>query len=213
LVSAQLADDLGLNVPQAAVVDVPICVEAIILERDLAAVVKGSSGPNFGSVHLGFGFTTWPPGRNLYGAQRDQAADVFAFDTLTQNTDRRAVNPNLWARSDRIGVYDHEQAFSFLSVPILGGAPKPWSVSNQGKGFRFLEQHIFYRSLRGGKLSLRPFKEKLGALTDKRIQAYVDSVPSEWRAKSDFCERISEYLREAREQRESLVNFIKHLLR
>jgi hypothetical protein len=123
------------------------------------------------------------------------------------------VNPNLWARSDRLGVYDHEQAFSFLSRTIIGGAPKPWLVANQAKGFPFLEQHVFYHNLRGGRLSLGPFKERLGGLTDKQIKSYADSVPREWRNKSDFCDRIVEYLREARGQRENLVNFVKHLLR
>src|SRR5438046_747446 len=129
LIAALLADDLGLQVPQPAVVDVPTGLEAVISDRELAKMVKDSPGLNFGSGHLGAGFTTWPPGREPYGAQRDQAADVFAFDTLIQNADRRAVNPNLWARSDRLGIYDHEQAFSFLALPIIGGAPKPWALA------------------------------------------------------------------------------------
>jgi hypothetical protein len=213
IITALLADDLGLQSPQAAVVDVPVGFDAIIAEKDLAAMVKGSPGLNFGSVHLGAGFTTWPPGREPYGAQRDQAAEIFAFDTLIQNPDRRAVNPNLWARSDRLGIYDHEQAFSFFAMLIIGGAPKPWELAKQGDHLRFLEQHIFYRCLRGGRLDLGPFKEKLGGLTEKQIQGYADSVPAEWRNKSDFCDRIVGYLREAREQRETLIQFIKHLLR
>jgi hypothetical protein len=213
LIAAQLADDLGLQAPQAAVVDVASGFEAIIPEKGLAAMVKSSAGSNFGSVHLGAGFTTWPPGRAPFGAQRDQAADIFAFDTLIQNPDRRAANPNLWARSNRLGVYDQDQAFLFLSVPIIGGAPKPWSVANQAASFRFLEQHIFYHSIRGGSLNLGPFKEKLGALTDEQIRWYIDTVPAAWRNQSDFCERIAEYLREARQEREDLVNCIKHILR
>jgi hypothetical protein len=213
LITAQLADDLGLQSPQPAIVDVPVGFEAIIAEKDLAAVVKGSPGLNYGSVHLGAGFTTWPPGREPYGAQRDQAAEIFAFDTLIQNADRRAVNPNLGARSDRLGIYDHEQAFSFLAMVIIGGAPKPWELAKQGDSFRFLEQHIFYRCLRGGRLDLGPFKERLGGLTDKQVQGYADFVPAEWRSKSDFCDRIVGYLREARDQRETLIQFIKHLLR
>ena len=212
LIAAQLADDLGLQVPQAAMVDVPPGFAAVIPERELVKMVKGSPGFNFGSVHAGAGFTTWPPGRNPHGAQRDQAVDVFAFDALVQNPDRRAVTPNLWVRSDRIGVLDHEQAFSFLSLPILGGAPKPWTAANHANAFRFLEHHIFYQSLRGGRLNLGPFQEKLGALTDGQIQAYANGVQAEWN-KSDFCDRIVEYLREARGQRENLVNFIKHKLR
>ena len=195
LLTALLADDLGLQVPQAAVVDVPAGFESVIAERDAAKLVKGSSGLNFGSVHLGAGFTTWPPGRNPVGAQRDQAADIFAFDTLIQNADRRAVNPNLWARSDKLGVYDHEQAFSFLSHHIFGGSPaKPWAANSHGNSFRFLEQHIFYGSLRGGRLNLGPFKEKLGALNDKRIQGYLDMVPTEWSGDGDFGGKIAEYL-------------------
>jgi hypothetical protein len=213
LIAAQLADDLGLQAPQAAVVNVGSGFEAIIPDKDLAAMVKNSPGTNFGSVHLGAGFTTWPPGRAAFGAQRDQAADIFAFDTLIQNPDRRAANPNLWARSNRLGVYDQEQAFSFLSVPIIGGSPKPWSAANQAASFRFLEQHIFYHSLRGGQLNPGPFKEKLGALTDEQIRGYIDAVPAEWRDQSDFCDQIAAYLREARQQREGLVNFIKHILR
>ena len=213
LLTALLADDLGLQVPQAAVVDVPAGFETVIAERDAAKLVKGSPGLNFGSVHLGAGFTTWPPGRPPHGAQRDQAADIFAFDTLVQNMDRRAVNPNLWARSDRLGVYDHELAFSFLSLPAIGGTPKPWAANSHGNGFRFLEQHVFYGSLRGGRLNFGPFREKLGALSDKRIQGYLDVVPPEWLVDSDFCGQVADYLREARQHRDDLVNFVKHILR
>ena len=172
-----------------------------------------SSGLNFGSVHVGPGFTTWLPGRNPYGAQRDQAAEVFAFDTLVQNPDRRPANPNLWVRSDRICVYDHEQAFSFLYLPIIGGAPRPWSSASQGKDFRFLEQHIFYRSLRGSRLNLGPFHEKLGALAEEKCGTYVESVPTEWSECRELTGTIAGYLQEAREERETLINFIKHLLR
>ena len=213
LVTAQLADDLGLQVPQAAVVEIPVGFDAIIAEKDLAAMVKNSSGLNFGSVNIGAGFTTWPPGRNPVGTQRDQAADVFAFDTLIQNPDRRAVNPNLWARSDKLGVYDHEQAFSFLALPIIGGAPKPWQAAKSAKSFQFLEQHIFYRSLRGGRLDFGPFKEKLGRLTDGQIQGYADAIPAAWRSQSDISDLFVEYLGEARKHRETLIQFIKHILR
>src|SRR5450759_3223431 len=53
LVTAQLADDLGLQAPQAAIVDIPAGFDAIIAEKDLAAMVKNSPGLNFGSVNIG----------------------------------------------------------------------------------------------------------------------------------------------------------------
>jgi hypothetical protein len=91
LVAAQLADDLGLQVPPAAVVDVPSGFEAVMADRELVKMVEGSPGLNFGSVHLGAGFTTWPPRREPHGAQRDQAADVSAFGTPVQNPGRCAA--------------------------------------------------------------------------------------------------------------------------
>ena len=214
LIAAQLADDLGLDVPQAAVVELPVGFEAVVPATEVAAAVQASPGVNFGSVHLGTGFTTWPPGRAPHGHQRDQAAAIFAFDALVQNPDRRGANPNLWARSDRLGVYDHEQAFSFLSIPIIGGAPRPWEVNDHATAsFRFLESHIFYASLRGAVFILDAFEERLGGLSDSQLEGYAATVPEDWRAEDDLCAKIADYLREARQERSKFLNFIRHLLR
>lgn len=214
LITAHLADDLGLDVPRTAVVEVPIGFETVVPQAEVAAAVKASPGLNFGSMHLGTSFTTWPPGRSPHGHQRDQAAAIFAFDALVQNPDRKAANPNLWARSDKLGVYDHEQAFSFLSLPIIGGAPRPWGVNDHAAAsFRFLENHIFFAPLRGANFSLDAFDERLGDLTDSQLAAHVTAVPAEWRADGDLCDRIADYVREAREERSKFMNFIRHLLR
>jgi hypothetical protein len=213
LVAAQLADDLGLDVPTAAAVDIPIGFEAIVADPVAAAAIKASPGLNFGSVHLGTSFTLWPNGRTPIGAMRDRAAAVFAFDALVQNPDRRAINPNLWARSDTVGVFDHEQAFAFLYLTILGNPPKPWVAADQTMGFRFLEQHVFYPDLRGGTIDLDGFEERLGKLTKKRIDCLFVDVPKEWRIGHDLCEKIAVYLGEAHKHRAKLIAFLKHLLR
>jgi len=212
LVAAPLAVHLGLEVPQAAVVDVPAGFEAIVPVAH-AAAFRVSPHKNFGSVHLGTSFTTWAVGRSPVGVQRDQAAEIFAFDLLIQNADRRAGNPNLWSRSERVGVYDHEQAFSFLHLPILGGTPCPWVLAHQAGAFRFMESHAFYPSLRGAKLNFDPFESRLAALSDDVIQGLLEPVPAEWRQGHDLCTMIADYLREAREERMALLNFVKHLLR
>src|SRR3989442_15098490 len=67
LVSAMLADDLGIDVPQAVVVDIPAGFDLIVADKDAARAIKASAGPNFGSVHLAQSFTTWPPGRTPHG--------------------------------------------------------------------------------------------------------------------------------------------------
>jgi hypothetical protein len=139
---------------------------------------------------------------------------VFAFDTLVQNPDRRPENPNLWVRSDRIGVLDHEQAFAFLVLAIIGGAPRPWTLATQETAFRFLENHIFYGPLCGASLNLLSFQSKLAGLTDEQLRTYASSVPVAWQSKTNgLCDKIVEYLREARGQAVNLVNFVKHVLR
>lgn len=212
LMAAPLAAHLGLEVPQAAVVDVPTGFEAIA-PPNLATAFRVSSGKNFGSVHLGTSFTTWAVGRSPAGVQRDQAAEIFAFDLLVQNADRRPTNPNLWSRSERVGVYDHEQAFSFLHLAIIGGAPRPWVVADQARAFRFMEGHAFYPALRGAKLNLKPFENRLADLSDEVIEGLLKPVPEEWQQGHDLCAKTADYLREAREERLVFLNFVKHLLR
>lgn len=212
LVAAPLAAHLGLEVPQAAVVDVPTGFEAIV-PPNLATAFRASPGRNFGSVHLGTSFTTWAVGRSPAGVQRDQAAEIFAFDLLVQNADRRSTNSNLWSRSERVGVYDHERAFSFLHLPIIGGAPRPWVLANQAAAFRFMEGHAFYPALRGAKLNLGPFESRLAGLSDAVIQGLLKPVPVEWQQGHDLCAKTADYLREAREERTAFLNFVKHLLR
>jgi hypothetical protein len=212
LIAAPLAEHLGLEVPQAAVVNVPAGFEAIV-PPTYAPVFRASPGKNFGSVHLGPGFTTWPAGRSPVGAQKEQAVEIIAFDLLVQNADRKARNPNLWSRSERVGVYDHEMAFTSLHLPIIGGAPKPWVLADQADGFRFVEEHAFYGPLRGSKLDLDSFEERLAALSDTVIRGLMRDVPEEWQRGNNLCDEITNYLREARENRTAFLNFVKHLLR
>ena len=211
LVAAPLADLLGLDVPQAAVVDVPAGFEAIVPPTH-AALVRGSAGLNFGSVHLGPSFTTWAVGRSPHGVLRDQAAAIFAFDMLVQNPDRRATNPNVWSRSDRLGVYDHEQAFSFLHLPVIGGPPRPWVLADRMGGFRFMEDHIFYPALRGARIDLGPFKSKLNGLSNQEIGSLVEPVPSEWCIGHDLPKAIVAYLREARDEATAFLDVVKQIL-
>ena len=92
--------------------------------------------------------------------------------------------------------------------PLLFGAEDA-----EGQAFEVMENHVFYPALRGGRVDLGPFEAKLGALSDEAIDALVKPVPAEWRAGHDLCERTADYLREAREEKRTFLNFVKHLLR
>lgn len=171
-----------------------------------------NSGLNFGTVNLGE-FTTWVVGQSPNGVQRDQAAAIFTFDVLIQNPDRRASNPNIWAKAGRLGVFDHDQAFTFLALPIIGGSLKPWIPADQVQGFAFLKEHVFYSGLKGKVFDLEPFETALAGLTDARLESYLRAIPPEWQREIDFSKQIVDYLAESRSQTRRLVSFVRHILR
>src|SRR5262245_49199920 len=97
VLASVLAEELGLFTPPAAVVEIDQKVAALIqkVEPRLATVVANSAGLNFGSEVLQSGFSTWPVGKSIPLSLRQAALEVFAFDALTQNPDRKYSNPNL----------------------------------------------------------------------------------------------------------------------
>ena len=96
----RLAAHFGIQVPDPAVV---------LLEHELALLVAGSRpemaslvmssvGMNYGTRAL-MGFITWPVDKRIPEELFQNAVDIFAFDALIQNPDRRRVNPNLFSRA------------------------------------------------------------------------------------------------------------------
>lgn len=80
---------------------------------ELAASLQASLGLNFGSKVL-YPASIWPVNRSIPEAMWRDAVNIFAFDALIQNPDRRPENPNLLTQGDNVYVYEHETSFSFL---------------------------------------------------------------------------------------------------
>lgn len=207
LMTAMLADDLDLPVPKPFIVEVAPNFMVGEGKPELAAIVKKSAGLNFGSQKLPPGVSTWPKDKPIPVALRPLAADIFAFDVLIQNPDRRRDNPNLLWTDDEIFLCDHEQAFSFL-MGVIGWQP-PWT----GQGTEFLRNHVFYQQLTGIQHNFDRFSGALDALTDARLNEYIEAVPNEWRANNDASEQIAGYLQKARRNRTALFGVINHILK
>ena len=209
LMTAMLAIDLDLPVPKSFIVEVAPNFNVGENKPELSAIARQSAGLNFGCERLPQGVATWPKDKPIPVSLRPLAAEVFAFDVLIQNPDRRRESPNgpnlLWS-GDEIYLYDHEQAFSFL-MGIIGWQP-PWT----GRGTEFCRNHVFFQQLTGIPHNFDRLSGALEALTDARLKEYVDAVPNEWRSKSDAADRIAEYLQQARQNRAALFGVINHLL-
>ena len=206
LMAALLANDLDLPVPKPFIVEVPQKFIVGEGKAELSAIARKSAGLNFGSQKLPAGVGTWPRDKPIPVLLRPLAAEIFAFDVLIQNPDRRWDNPNLLWSDDEIFLCDHEQAFSFL-MGVIGWQP-PWT----GQGTEFLRQHVFFQQLAGLKHDWSRLTGALDALTDARLDEYIEAVPNEWRTDSKAAQQIADYLRKARQNRAALFGVISHLL-
>jgi hypothetical protein len=159
-------------------------------EPSQAARIRGSVGLNFGTRALS-GASTWPVDKSVPEAMWQAAVDIFAFDALVQNPDRRFNNPNLFARGDILLIFDHETAFSFLLAVIPSGTP--WKLSDQ----RYLTDHVFYRNLRSKPIDLTGFTAALTGLSDALLAGIVADVPAEWN--NDNLPKIERHLRTVRD--------------
>jgi len=207
MIAALLARDLDLNVPEPFVVEIEPNFHVGIPDIDLAERFRNSQGANFGSRFLGAGYMTWPQERSIPGSLMQDASDIFAFDMIIQNPDRRKDRPNLLRKCDELAIFDHEMAFSFLYALVLG--QYPWN----GKGIAFAKDHIFYDGLRGRNVSMERIQGAFEAIDDHRLGIYMATIPGAWRNESrDTAERIQEYIKQARDNSKQLFKKIWEVL-
>jgi hypothetical protein len=149
--------------------------------------------------------TTWLVNRVIPEAMFRDAVNIFAFDALIQNPDRRVENPNLFTQSDNIYVYDHEEtSFSFLLA--VSPSAEPWNLERE----TYLERHVFYSRLRGKEIDLTDFGRELKALTREVLTAIREEVPPEW--VHEDLKRIEDHLMEVQRNTEKFVEQIRRRL-
>jgi len=110
-----LGHELGLTTAEPAIIKIDPELADAITQRAVAEVVRNSPGLNYGSKNLTGGYTAWPVGKILPQSMINNAADIFVFDALIQNPDRRVGKPNLLWKDDQLVIIDHEMAFSCQS--------------------------------------------------------------------------------------------------
>jgi hypothetical protein len=205
LFAARLARHFGLAAPELALVSIePALAELVATTQPAQADrIRGSVGLNFGTKALS-GVSTWPVDKFIPEAMWQAAVDVFAFDALVQNPDRRYANPNLFARGDSVLVFDHEAAFSFLLA--LFPSATPWKLADQ----QYLTGHVFYRKLKSKPIDLTGFTASLGGLSDALLEGIVADVPAEWN--NDSLPKIEGHLRALREHAEEFAEEVRRFL-
>jgi hypothetical protein len=174
-IASHLAEELGLPVPEAAIITISEDLTSSVPEQypDVGRALRESIGPNFGTRMLPAGMHTWPKDESVPTEFLPQALDIFAFDALIENPDRRRDRPNLLWDGKTITIIDHETAFSFLYAiapgPGLGGSRR----------LAFLKEHPFFEPLhQQDSLNLDRFRNALEALDTSSINQICDSAPA-----------------------------------
>ena len=204
LLAVKLARHFRLATPEPAIIVLDRLLVELIIEKHPSRqdALQRSVGVNFGTKHL-TGVSTWPVDKPIPEEYRATAAEIFAFDALLQNPDRRFVNPNLFVQG--LTIFDHEAAFSFL-LDVLPPA-NPWDVERQ----QFLEKHVFYRRLKSKPIELEGFIAALTDLSDTVLEGMVAEVPSEW-DNQECMRRIVGHLQTVRDHAEEFAESIRRVL-
>lgn len=205
LIAAIVADELGFKVPKPVLVDIEPDFHRAVPSAATAKVVAASAGPNFGSIFVP-SMPTWPTGRDLPLHLRQTAAEVFAFDVLIENPDRRRDKPNLLSDGNEMLLLDHEQAFSFLRG-VIGWKPT-WS----GGSLQHITKHVFFTQLKGREFALTRLSGALEALSDQKLDNCATVVPDEWKTGNDATATIIDYLKQARDNRAAMLAAVTALL-
>lgn len=204
LLASQLAQVLDIPTPEPAIIYIdPLLAEAVS-DADLSDKIRNSAGMNFGSKVLTGGFDTWPVGKAIPPSLKVLASEIFAFDALIQNPDRRVDKPNILWKGNELYVIDHEMGFSFF-YEILPLA-NPWQITTLG----FLKSHLFYTGSKGHSINIDRFAGALELLTDDVLNEMVSNIPAEWQ--NDNISKITTHIKEITNHVNEFIDEIRRIL-
>lgn len=178
IVGCFIAAELNLNTPEWVAVDVsPVLVETMEGHPNYQ-LAQQSIGLNFGTV-LKDGYLEVLPGQAMPADLKNRLYDIFAFDVLIGNPDRRVDKPNFLSNGKDLLIYDHELAFSFSQVLPFARNQQPWTIP--AMEMEWITKNYCFDLLRGNPWDYVSFAERLEAL-DQGFWDKADAlIPVEWK--------------------------------
>lgn len=112
VIVAELAESLGLRVPERSLIRFGEAVESVDRNDELADLLRASHGLNLGFAYLESA-RHFSPTDDIARVRHADAAAILWLDGLTSNPDRTARNPNLLWWNDELWLIDHGAALGF----------------------------------------------------------------------------------------------------
>jgi len=207
-IAAMLAADLDLPVPEPFLVSLEPEFIAGLPDETVADMARRSNPVAFGSKHLPPGYTSWPVGKAIPKDAMATAAEIFAFDALIANDDRRPVNPNCLFSGASLAIYDHEMAF--FTEGIIGWQP-PWVIGSL-QSFKQTRRHLFSEQLCGKTVNFDRLAGAWLAVTDERLAAYRAALPDAWNSASQHADQALLYIGQARDNIEAALQEVRRVI-
>lgn len=169
LVVGLMAQELGLPIPELALVDIPSSFGRSEPDPEIQDILKGSHGLNVGLRYLdgAFNFDVYAAG-DLITSQL--AADLVWLDAYLTNPDRTHRNPNLLVWDRQPWMIDHGAALY---------AHHNWAAVDEARTrapFPLVRDHVLLtRSADLGEADAR----LAPAITEDVLRAIMDAVPDD----------------------------------
>lgn len=207
-IAAMLACDLDLPVPEPFLVSLDDSFISTVSNDAALRTMSTSSRIAFGSRQLPPGFTTWPAHKSIPRDAVATAAEIFAFDALIANDDRRVTNPNCLFNGSSIAIFDHEMAFFMHG--IIGWQP-PW-IRGALDSLRSPGRHVFTEQLRGRNLDFDRLAGAWLSIKDWRLEEYSEALPDAWRSADSDADRAIGHVGMVRDNIEQALDEVRRVL-
>lgn len=206
-IAAMLGADLDLPVPEPFLVELEAEFIAGIPDATVAGIALRSNPIAFGSKYLPPGYTSWPLGKPIPKDAIATAAEIFAFDALIVNEDRRPANPNCLFNGSSLAIYDHEMAFP-STEGLIGWRP-PWEI---GSLESFKRRHLFSEQLGGKAVNFDRFAGAWLVVTDERLAAYRAALPDAWNSAGQHADQALRYIGQVRDNIEGALQEVRRVI-
>ncbi|EQA46034.1 hypothetical protein LEP1GSC050_3791 [Leptospira broomii serovar Hurstbridge str. 5399] len=171
VISAGIADRIGLDVPKRVFIHVDSTLINSNEDPELTSLLNGSSGLNLGFEYIPNSKIL--PEDEIEKFEEEDAVNIFWFDWLIENPDRTRNNPNILIREKKYWLIDHGAAlgFQYDFSHLTEDLPKRfWSRS---------KDHIFYERVQMDSFE-RACRENSKILTLGELEIITWEVPSEF---------------------------------
>ncbi|WP_261536997.1 HipA family kinase [Burkholderia multivorans] len=201
-IAAMLGRDLDLPVPRPFVVQLDDDFISSVSDPTIRQFMNDSCRYAFGSEVLPAGHAAWPTGGTVAAALCERAAEIFVFDGIIVNSDRRPENPNCLFDGAEFGIFDHEMTLQPDQI-LFWKAPWVHGGFDQMHGPQL---HIFSRPhLEQRPTNLNRFVNAWNSLPGNRFNDYIVALPPDWKTNNAFLTNVAIYLNDARQNIGAIV--------